>query len=377
MGKIRSLLGCGLLAAILVGGNFIPANAAPVPPTPTPAPLRGHLKFTEAQLEGLRAEGRKKDESERNHHTAEDPRRKTERDTFIAESKTRGITYQPADLDVVELMGTDVIMTVPRYTRVKKVDFTLDQTQSKGTLKATDAKAATLGIDVEADPVGFGPAPTASPLNPTPQFAGDISCPYSASEKNGNWKITILGIGYFRTNWQKCKAGQNSSYQTWVYKRWGVGNPLPESPLGYTVDVAHMMLESYRKPGYESNWLNEPIIDKVPRTTFSQCSGSFYAELSIGWGTAGFPIQNCNDYKILQTSTPGRAKMDMDGGTFIGPGDVDMEYAYAQKIKLGVAQPYWTDHQSITFYVEYVGNFPLCESTNSHAVCNENDNGRT
>lgn len=174
--------------------------------------------ITVDQLRQARAEGRRQDGLSSAQRATEYDRRDAARADFVADSRNRGLNVQSADVDVLglgKLGGRDVLLALPKSDDVMAVNFI-------GVPEGNDGYSVRVAVDVEPESLGGSPVVKAGDGVST--TSGNIECPIESI--SGSWKITILDVGYFYTNWQKCKAGSNSSYDTWVYKRWGVGKAL-------------------------------------------------------------------------------------------------------------------------------------------------------
>ncbi|QEV57866.1 hypothetical protein CP982_03340 [Streptomyces spectabilis] len=258
-------------------------------------------------------------------------------------------------------LGHDVLLTVPKETDIKSV-----------TVKKHDD--GRFSADVQDVPQAFGESASEASQNSagsagtSTTVSGGFDCPLTS--ETGQWKLTMLGVGYMYSYWQKCKVGPASNHDVWVYKRWAVGRPVDIS--GKNWSVVGMYLGSYAKPGHESKLISN--IDQQPRTTQSRCNEMFNATVTTGIAGFGvevsFPIKDCTDYTVNWGSTPGKYSVYMDQGFNYNDLDQEAEYAQAVKVKKGQT-PYWSDRQRIEWARWTLPTIP-CESTNSNKVCDPN-----
>ncbi|MFG1755710.1 hypothetical protein [Streptosporangium sandarakinum] len=355
----------------LVAGTLGPVSAeAVVEPNRTEDPqvdVVDTIVVDAARIQTARAAGRAHDSRVKNGVQAENPQRQAERADFIRNSKGKGLSYTPENVDVMELdaiPGQPILLTIPKNVEVSKVTIQKSRTRS------TDKPLRGLRVEVESEtnlsknapsqPAGSEAAGEVS----TAAASGEISCPISST--TGQWKLTVLGVGYFYASWQKCKAGTGSSYDTWVYKRWGVGKVVND--LENYVTPNQMYLGSYAKPGYESRFVTNGNIDQQPRTHVDKCNDYFQMQLNIAtYAAVVFPIKGCTKYFVNWGSTTATYNMRMDQLDGIAYGQHEMEYAQAVKVKPGQT-PFWSDRQWIEFY-QHSGWYTSCDSTNSNEVC--------
>ncbi|MFF4352903.1 hypothetical protein [Streptomyces sp. NPDC001530] len=351
-----ALLVAGLVTAATVTTGAAQASAAP-------AASEGDtvISISADQFRQARAKSRAADAKALRTASAAAPARERERTSYLRESRRQGVDdVSRADIDVVDL-GHDLLLTLPTETDIKSVTVT----------KQDDGR---FSAEVEDVPQAFGADSSAASAASvgtdagTAAVQGEIDCPLTSS--TGQWKLTMLGVGYMYAYWQKCKAGSTSTHDVWVYKRWAVGRPV-DVP-GDDWSVVGMYLGSYAKPGHESKFLSN--IDQQPRTTQSRCDDVFNATVTTGVPGFGvevsFPIKDCTDYTVSWGSTPGKYSVYMDQGFSYHDGDQEAEYAQAVKIKKGQT-PYWSDRQRIEWARWTLPTIP-CESVNSNKVCDPN-----
>lgn len=340
----RKFLAASAVAILLQGP--VPAVAASEPESQTSAPrIAGEVLGPGADatvvldartIKEAREQGVAGDLTDAEHRT---------REVLLDASERAGGSLDEHAVDVVSLLDGDVILAVPVDIDVTEITVEVDGGR-------VDVSAlASPSADVVASGGGPGMAP------------------YWANDGDGQYVLTVTGLGDALFVWQRRKLTDDgdSRYTWYAYKRKGSAQPFTRT--GPDARVETLRVQSYPYDSIQSGLLN--WVDWDPASSFSGNEGTpLTVSVSVfGVGTS-ISFADRDKYTVWRNANkPGSYWIEMDQGYTIDTGSRAAGYAVAWKATQGTSGSQH-DFQRVVFY--FNGDSYTCDQYDASDTCTPN-----
>lgn len=246
-------------------------------------------------------------------------------DVLLDASERRGGSLDRESIDVVPLLGGDIVLAVPADIEVEKVAVNIEDGF----------------VDVSAS--------TSESEGPRAEGSGPGMAPYWGNDGDGQYVLTVSGMGDALFTWKREKLMNDGStdYTWYSYKRKGDAHPFERT--GPNARVAKLRVQSYPYDQIEDRLLN--WVDWQPASDFHGNEGAPIA-VSVGAPVAGAAITfaDRDNYKVWRNAkNPGSYWIEMDQGYFIDGGSREAGYALAWKARQGTPGSQH-DFQRVVFF---------------------------
>lgn len=267
------------------------------------------------------------------------------RQVLLDASERAGGSLDEQAVDVVSLLGGDVVLAVPVDIDVTEITVDIDGGRVDVSALASQSSDAAAS--------GGGPG----------------MAPYWANDGDGQYVLTVTGLGDALFVWQRRKLMDDgdSRYTWYAYKRKGSAQPFTRS--GPDARVETLRVQSYPYDSVQSGLLN--WVDWDPAASFSGNEGTpLTVSVSVfGVGTS-ISFADRDKYTVWRNANnPGSYWIEMDQGYSIDTGSRAAGYALAWKATQGTSGSQH-DFQRVVFY--FNGDSYTCDQYDASDTCTPN-----
>jgi hypothetical protein len=267
------------------------------------------------------------------------------REVLLDASERAGGSLDEHAVDVVSLLDGDVILAVPLDIDVTEITVEVDGGR----------------VDVSA---------LASPTSDAVASGGGPGmAPYWANDGDGQYVLTVTGLGDALFVWQRRKLMDDgdSRYTWYAYKRKGSAQPFTRT--GPDARVETLRVQSYPYDSIQSGLLN--WVDWDPASSFSGNEGTpLTVSVSVLGVDTSISFADRDKYTVWRNANnPGSYWIEMDQGYTIDTGSRAAGYAVAWKATQGTSGSQH-DFQRVVFY--FNGDGYTCDQYAASDTCTPN-----